>query len=439
MGKKQRLLHVTCVVLLSVLFAASAWCVTFERRWVYASESSACVYWQLGEISREATSQVEYGTTAELGLSTEMTRKPRWSHLHRLTGLTPDATYYYRMVAVDTLTGSRSESEILSFQTASKADVVRLPGNLDGPPYVLDQPNTCYILTEDVAVDGNAFRIEAEGVTLDLDGHTVLFGDSTANQVFGVRFVYDGTATLCNGHIAQGARSGDYSCAIRSNGRPYATEVYGITTDVHLKCAYPVNWHSQANGVQLHHNHFYSRVTELESRHYPGNAILRMYISGGDIHIHDNLITEGCHRGIQLSEEGSNVEVNNNDIRHHQQYVNGYALIPCANSNVHHNKITSTGRGAHLSDNNNDGKANVADVLALLLLHRNSPDNPLCDWNVDGRVERWDVVLMIRDLIAQGRQGAGGLLGGVRLAADDVSAYTGAELARLETEGKDGL
>lgn len=334
------------------LGVANAWSAAFERQWVYTSETSAAIYWQLGDITEAALGQVEFGTTEQLGQSTGMTRKPRWSHLHRLAGLLTDTTYYYRMVVVDTLMGTRTESGILTFRTAFRPAAVRLPGDLGGPPYELDQPDTYYILTEDVVVDGDAFHIAAPGVTLDLDGHTVTFGDNTDRQVFGVRFTYQGKGTLCNGHIAQGARSGWYSCAIRSNGRPNPTEIFGITTDVHLKCAYPVNFHSQASDVQIHHNHFYSRVTELESRHYPGNTILRMYISGGNIHIHDNLLTEGCHRGIYLGNPGFNVEVDHNDIRHHQQYVNGYALIPNANSDFHHNRVTSTGRGAHLSKEN---------------------------------------------------------------------------------------
>jgi hypothetical protein len=44
------------------------------------------------------------------------------------------------------------------------------------------------------------------------------------------------------------------------------------------------------------------------------------------------------------------VEVNHNDIRHHQQYVNGYAIIPSAGADIHHNRITSTGRAIHLND-----------------------------------------------------------------------------------------
>ena len=35
--------------------------------------------------------------------------------------------------------------------------------------------------------------------------------------------------------------------------------------------------------------------------------------------------------------------------QHHQQYVNGYAISPGSGAIVHHNKITSTGRGVHLT------------------------------------------------------------------------------------------
>ncbi|MFC1614270.1 hypothetical protein ACFL5K_03130 [Gemmatimonadota bacterium] len=322
---------------------------SFERQWMHVSETSAVIYWQLGDISTSANSYLEYGKTESLGSRTEESRKPRWSHLHRLKGLETGSKYYYRMVVVDTLSSARAESEILSFTPEVKVDAVRLPQAVSGPPYILDQPDTYYLLTQDVTTDGDAFRIAADGVTLDLDGHTVIFGNNTNDQVFGVRFINQGEGILCNGHIVQGEKSGDYSCAVRSNSRPFPTEIYGITTDVHLKCAYPVNFHSQANSVQIHHNHFYSRVTEIESRHYPGNALLRMYISGGNIQIHDNLLTEGCHRAILLVNESNNVEVYNNDIQHHQQYVNGYAIAPPPGADIHHNRITSTGRGAHLT------------------------------------------------------------------------------------------
>ena len=44
-------------------------------------------------------------------------------------------------------------------------------------PYLLDQPGTTYILQTDVSVPGTAFVVAAPHVTLDLNGHTVRFGD----------------------------------------------------------------------------------------------------------------------------------------------------------------------------------------------------------------------------------------------------------------------
>ena len=323
----------------------------FQRRWSFVSETSAVIYWQLAEIGTAAVSYVEYGRTKDLGQRTKTTDKPRWSHLHALKNLETGNTCFYRMAVIDSESQQEQKSEILQFATVRKKEAVRIPQEVSGPPYVLDRPGGYYILTADMTADGTAFEIAAAGVTLDLDGHTVVFGNNTTEQVYGVRFANPGKGTLCNGRIVQGKKSRDYSAAIASLKRPEPTEVFGITTDVHLKCAYPMHL-SNATRARVHHNHFYSRVTELESRHYPGNALLLVYIYGGDIHIHDNLLTEGCHRGIHtriLSRTVRNVEVDHNDIEHHQQYVNGYALIPCPNSEFHHNKVTSTGRGAHLN------------------------------------------------------------------------------------------
>jgi hypothetical protein len=48
-----------------------------------------------------------------------------------------------------------------------------------GPgPYVLDQPGATYVLGTDVRTAGTAFVVAAPNVTLDLNGHTVVYGDS---------------------------------------------------------------------------------------------------------------------------------------------------------------------------------------------------------------------------------------------------------------------
>ncbi|MBM4034375.1 MAG: hypothetical protein FJ291_21735 [Planctomycetes bacterium] len=322
----------------------------FQRQWTCVSESSAVIYWQLDDIRKEALSRVEFGKTKELGSTTEAASDPRWAHFHRLNGLETGATYHYRLVILDPKTGQATKSDLLSFTTRKKEGAIRIPQEANGPPFVLDKPDATYILTKDVTADGQAFVITAPNVTLDLDGHTVVFGNNTAEQVSGVLAKNTGKATVCNGHIAQGKRCKDYSTAVESRWRAEPTEIFGISTDVHLPCAYPVKFLGKAANVRIHHNHLASRVTELESRHYPGNDLLRLDIAGGSVEVNDNLLTGGCHVGIRLAGKGERAEVHHNDIRHHMRYVNGYALACGAPGlDVHHNRVTSMGRGAHLT------------------------------------------------------------------------------------------
>lgn len=328
----------------------------FQRQWNYVSENSAVIYWQLADISKSVTSFIEYGKSKKLGKQTPQTKKTRWSHFHRLTGLEPGTTYFYKMVVVDPLDGKRTESKLYQLTPKRIQGAVYIPNDLSGnPPYLLDKDNAHYVLTKDVTTDGTAFILGGSKTTLDLNGHTVTFGNDTPERVYGVQITSRDSCRVVNGKIAQGARSFDYSAAIasldRAFERPAATEIYGISTDVHLKDALPMNF-THIEQLDVHHNDIYSRVTELECRHYPGNVLLRVYTYGGNIHLHDNLLTEGCHWGIvvkALSRTIRNVEVDHNDIYHHQQYVNGYAISPGSGALVHHNKITSTGRGIHLT------------------------------------------------------------------------------------------
>ena len=327
----------------------------FRGRWTYISETSAVIYWLSGDISSSARSYVEYGKTKKLGSHTPLTGKPRWAQYHQLKGLDPETTYYYRMVMADPATGRETRSAIMTFTLKNRKEAIRIPDDLPGPPpYILDREGAYYILTKDITAKGTAIEIKGKGVTLDLDGHTVTFGDDTPEQVYGVRFTDWGNSVLCNGFIVQGRRSRDYSAAIVSLDRPVPTEIFGISTDVHLPNAFPV-FMSHAHKVNIHHNYIFSRVTEIECRHYPGNVLMRIYTYGGDIHIHDNLFTEGCHWGINVrvvSRTVKNVEIDHNDICHHQQYVNGYAIAPCEGALVHDNKITSSGRGIHITKEN---------------------------------------------------------------------------------------
>ncbi len=346
--RKQLSLFVLFFLVSTVTYAEKA---PFSRQWHFVSENSATLYWQLPDIADEMLSYVEYGSTAPGEHRTATSKEARWSHLHRLTGLDADTGYQYRMVFVDPQSGAETRSEVMRFTTGVPDNAIELPGTLEGPPYMLDTPDAYYCLTGDISAEGTAIKIAADRITLDLNGHTVLFGDNTAERVYGVSFAYGDSLRLFNGRIVQGRRSANYSAAMSSLDRPQATEIAGISTDVHLKCAWPLNF-THCSDVHVHHNDIYSRVTELECRHYPGNVLLRFYIYGGGVQVHDNILSEGCHWGIVyrlLSDRYHDNAIYNNDIRHHQQYVNGYAISPCDGADVHHNRISSTGRGIHVT------------------------------------------------------------------------------------------
>ncbi len=336
----------------------------FQRRWVHVSETSAVIYWKSDSIDTAVTSLVEYGTTEELGRQTPETKNPQNAHLHRLKGLEPGITCYYRMVVFDQRDGTRTESEVLQIVPQRIEGAVYIPQDLAGtPPYILDRNLTHYVLTQDITADGTAIIIKGSGIVLDLDGHMVTFGNNTSSQVFGVQITDGDTCKVMNGVIVQGERSADYCNAVRSfRSANRGAEVCGISTDVHLKNAQPMAFR-HAN-LKIHHNDICSSVIDLESRHYPGNALLRVEANGKNVHLHDNILTEGCHRAILVSSSGdlTNVEINHNDIQHHQQYVNGYAIAPGSNATVHHNRITSTGRGIHLTGSNTEVFNNYIDI-----------------------------------------------------------------------------
>ncbi len=332
----------------------------FDAVWVHEGNTSAVVYWHLGDISKEASdSTVEYGETAAYGKKTEMVkpatttrvRNPntRWAHLHWITGLEPGKTYHYRMVM--TLDGKEVKSKDMTFETGTFADAVKLRGNADGATIRLDKADTTYVLTEDVKANGTAFEIVADGITLDLDGHTVDFSQNSNKRVYGVSCPAS-RAKIVNGFLRQGSRGAKYSAAVYlAKGRD--VEVAGIYTDVGVACAYPLRSLRTGGKVDVHHNHFYSRVTDIDSRHYPGNDIIQIAPDreNSRISVHHNLLTEGCHRAIYIVGNPRHTsDVYANDIRHHQQYVNGHAFFfyRAGNAKVHHNHVTSSGRGMQI-------------------------------------------------------------------------------------------
>lgn len=318
----------------------------FARPWTHVSQTSAVIYWHMNKLEKEANSYVEYGETTKYGNKTPSTTVPRYAHLHRITGLKANATYHYRKVMIEN--GKEVKSKDATFTTKTVEKAVHLPGPNQTYPITLDKPNTKYVLTKDISSPGTAVVIAAPNITLDLDGHTVTFAEESTKQVHGIKISAKGPAVVCNGFVKQGKAGGDYSSCIESSYREMPTEVFGIFTDMKNKNGNPVRFKGRTANIHVHHNHIMSHVTWLTNRHWPGNKLLWLNPKGDNISVHDNLLTEGCHLAIACAGTGKNIKIYNNDIKHHQQYVNGYA-IQCGTPGmrVFHNRVTSIGRSVH--------------------------------------------------------------------------------------------
>jgi hypothetical protein len=81
-------------------------------------------------------------------------------------------------------------------------------------PILLSQPNTTYVLDQNIDEAGSAFAVGAANVTLDLGGHTVVYGDSAP-------------LSLVNGGFEQGTTGWNLTSAPSAQVVPAITGMYG--------------------------------------------------------------------------------------------------------------------------------------------------------------------------------------------------------------------
>lgn len=364
-GAQLVLLGVLVVILDSPIVARdAAEPLAAEAEWIHSGPTSAVIAWRLNDIAAEARGYVEYGPSAELGRQTEPAEATRWIQSHRLTGLAPGEACYFRLVIDDG--GEKIVGQTRRFTPDPMPDAIAIEidadgrargegvssGGRHGAAVVLDKPGATYVLAGDVTAEGTGIVLAAEGITLEMDGHTVTFATRSDEQVFGV--VADAAnVKVFNGRILQGDSGGEFCYAFAGRRRVDGLEVAGLYCEVNGFNAYAMNLFGAADGkVHLHHNEMFSQVEQIQSRHYPGNDILRVDPApSAEVDIHDNLLTEGCHRAITfMGKAAERVEIHHNDIRHHMRFTNGYAFNgELTGAKIFRNRITSIGRTAHLT------------------------------------------------------------------------------------------
>jgi len=296
--------------------------------WTHASRSSAALGFRT---SLPAKSWVEYGPTATYGAQTAQPDRYCSLHLHYLTGLQPGVTYHYRLVAVDER-GRRVETEARTLTTEALPNAIRIPQDMSGPPYVLDQAGATYLVTADLTIDGLAFEIAANNVTLDLGGHTVVYdnahmgpisGDFWAyinNSSFGVKARQRSGFRVLNGTILQGAgQDAGESSSIGFNplylGSSSGYEVAGVTIGYGGPQLAGIYNHWGGGGANIHHNVIVDTGHEIVNRHGAGCRAILFYGSSDipDCEVHHNLVKRTRQGGL-----------GGGSVHHNEVYIDSY-------------------------------------------------------------------------------------------------------------------
>jgi hypothetical protein len=332
--------------------------------WRYVSERSAVIAW---ETNLPASGYVEFGETNQYGRKTAPAERRFYLHVHYLKGLEPGTTYHCRLAAIDERKNTLLSKDV-TFTTKVMAEAVRIPGDMSGPPYVFDRANTTYLVTEDITADSTALNIAADGITLDLGGHTVVYdekagsADTSANERLygwhaaqgpcGIRTADRRRGiTIVNGTIKQGKGNGASRPAAYNPifmRRPRDTELAGVTVEYTGSQVTGILVNNAYEGVHVHHNVVVDRGTDLYNRHSGLDGIRfgigREVVSSS--RCHHNLIKRTRHRGLTVS---SNTDIYANEIYVDSYATNSYGIMyyssrdPIHDISVHDNRIFGTG------------------------------------------------------------------------------------------------
>ena len=321
--------------------------------WKFESETSAVVAF---ETSERATSSLSWGEDTNYGQQIR-SNELHYIHIFYLNNLKKNQVYHLKFSAVKHDGTQEVESSDITIQTKDLANAVRVPQDIGGnPPYILDQTNTYYLLTEDIDADSSAIFFTGEGSTLDLGGHTVIYNEIPLKiptdqwtphrngSSFGIKMRSAGAnMKIFNGHIVQG-KGNDTSSYVSLGFNPiYVSgaenlEIAGLDikyTGVQITGIY---CHWPREGYNIHHNVITDSGKYIINRHQQVSAIKMN--SPGRGKLNNNLIRRARQTALAL---GKKSEAYHNEIHIDSYSINSFGVGAKDTSKVYGNKIFGCG------------------------------------------------------------------------------------------------
>ncbi|MDR2104610.1 MAG: hypothetical protein LBP51_02525 [Deferribacteraceae bacterium] len=321
--------------------------------WEYPSYNSFAVGFAT---SLPTIAVVEYGETTAYGSKSAVSESYFYNHLFTLKGLGEGVIYHYRIIAQDE-DGKAIALPDKTFTTKTFTDEVKLyqadfvhqnpdyPGNSAG--LWITNPGV-YVLTEDIVSDGLGITIRAHDVTIDLNGHTLIYDNgvntSDSPSQYNQSASYGITAGLWsfknakifNGTIKQGKTGTSRAPLFLHDMGITKNEIAGLTLDYYA---------FQPPGIQtsagyIHHNLIYDRGGDMTNRHAGVRALeARNNVEVGDnSEVAYNSIRRFRHRGIDNAKY-----VHDNELYSDSYDTNSFALGAGAGVTLKNNKIFGMG------------------------------------------------------------------------------------------------
>ena len=287
-----------------------------------------------------------------LSESCALTGQPYWTQFHRITGLQPERQYFYRTACAGA-DGKTVLGEIETFKTTGDKTAVRIPEDLGGTPFVLDRPHTRYLVTRDLTFPLGGILVKADGITLDLDGHTLVYNDQQAirpeqwdkrayeEHDYGVKVEGRVRFTLLNGTIRQG-KGNSRGTVVGVGCNPVyfggiASEIAGVEIVWSGNDVSGFYLHG-SEGDHVHHCIMDDRGSVITDRHMAIRSI-----SGNTWGDYDhNLVKATRQQGL-----ANGVRVAHNEIYLRSCATNSFGITPAAlpakPATIEHNRILGTG------------------------------------------------------------------------------------------------
>jgi hypothetical protein len=323
--------------------------------WEYNSYSSCAVGFSS---SLPAISVIEYGETTAYGSHTGTSESYFYNHLHYLKNLKEGTIYHYRVIIRDD-SGAAVALPDKTFTTKTFTDETKLyqrdftHSNKDYEGILLSglwiiEPGV-YVLMEDISTDGLGINVKSNDVTIDLNGHTLIYdnghslpavspigGQYNESGSWGIRaglwnFV---NTKLYNGVVKQG-KTGTYGCGplfLFHMGGATQNEIAGLTIDYYS---------DQTPGMYtgkgyIHHNLIYDRGSVVTDRHMAVRALAAE--PGASTEVAYNSLRRFRQRGI----DGGTL-VRDNELYCDSFDTNSFALGAGDNVVVKNNKVFGMG------------------------------------------------------------------------------------------------